>query len=244
MSFQQVLAVIAICSPTMAAAVPITVLNHSFVAPGAAPRNFVGGTNFGPANWSVYNTGPTYHQRFFGAWKPAGTNSFVSGAPDGANVGVVFLQDSLNREAGLLQTLSATLQANTAYTLAVDVGNSAPNLPPIMFNFKGFPGCRVDLLAGGAVIASDNNTLVPGEGIFLKSTVSSTTGASPLNLGQQLGIRLVNLILPGPTGNPNNGIEVNFDNVRLDATNVPSPASVALFGIGLLGLAAVRRRVR
>ncbi len=242
MSFQHFLAVIAVCVPTMAAAVPITVLNHSFEAPAAAPGNFVGGTNSGPANWSVYNTGPTYAQRFFGVWNPTGTNSFLTGAPDGANIGVVFLQDSLNREAGLLQTLAATLQANTTYTLNVDVGNFAPNLPPIMFNFTGFPGYRVDLMAGGAVIASDNNTLAPGEGIFLASTVSFTTGASHLNLGQQLGIRLVNLNLPGPIGNPNNGVEVNFDNVRLDATNVPSPASVALFGIGLLGLGAMRRR--
>lgn len=222
------------------AAAPITVVNHSFELPVTAPANFQGGTNFGPNGWSVYNTGPTYSQRFFGVWNPATTNSYINGAPDGANIGVVFLQDSLNREAGLLQNLAASLLANTAYTLTVEVGNFAPDPGP--FNFTGFPGYRVDLLAGGAVIASDNNSLTLGEGVFATSTVSFATGAIHANLGQQLAIRLVNLNLPGPIGNPNNGIEVNFDNVRLDATATPTPASMALFGLGLLGLCVMRRR--
>lgn len=219
------------------AATPITIVNHSFEAPVAAPANFVGGTNTAPAGWSVYNTVAPNGLRFFGVWNPTGTDSFVNFAPDGSNVGVVFLQNTTNlAEAGLRQTLSATLQPFTTYSLRVEVGNFAPSALPSPFNFTGFPGYRVDFLAGTNVIASDNNALFPAEGFFLTSTVSFTTGALHANLGQSLGIRLVNLNGPG--------IEVNFDNVRLDAETVSEPRSALTFSLGivLLALGAAKRR--
>jgi hypothetical protein len=43
------------------------------------------------------------------------------------------------------------------------------------------------------VIASDSNTLLPGEGLFLTSTVTVSTGDNHPLTGQTLGIRLVNL---------------------------------------------------
>ncbi len=216
-------------------ATPITVINHSFEAPVAAPSTFVGGINTAPAGWSVYNTIAPNGFRYFGVWNPTGSNSYVNFAPDGANVGVVFLQNTTNlAEAGLRQTLTETLQSFTTYTLTVEVGNFAPALSPIPFDFTGFPGYRVDLLAGGVVIASDNNTLAPPEGYFQTSTVSFVTGAVHANLGQALGIRLVNL--------NGSGIEVNFDNVRLDAVAAPSPAAAASLGLGFVLLGLLRRR--
>ena len=74
----------------------------------------------------------------------------------------------------------------------------------------GFPGYRVDILAGGEVLASDVNTLAITEGTFATSTVTFNSTADHPQIGQNLEIHLVNLA-NGP------GLEVDFDNVRLDA---------------------------
>lgn len=196
----------------------------------------------GPAGWSAYGT-VNHNNRSIGVVNPTGSLLYPGGAPEGRNVGVVFLMDNAGNqsqfagiESGLVQTLAATLQTNTRYTLTVEVGNMANDPSPSnTFVFTGFPGYRVDLLADGQVIASDNNTLLPSEGTFLTSQFSLSVGASHLLAGQALGIRLVNL-------NAAPGIEVNFDNVRLDATAIPEPATVAsLFGVATLSLAVFRR---
>jgi len=49
-----------------------------------------------------------------------------------------------------------------------------------------------------------------------------------------LAIRLVNLNGPG--------IEVNFDDVRLDASPVPEPSSVGLVAIGMMCVLLKRHR--
>ena len=165
------------------------------------------------------------------AWGLLAARVLVTLFRSGTNMGVVFLDDNAGREAGLRQTLAATLQISTQYTLTVAVGNFAPQAGP--FNFTGFPGYRVDLLAGAAVLASDNNTLSPGEGRFLTSTVSFTTGISHANAGQFLAIRLVSLNGPG--------VEVNFDNVLLDATAIPEPTSAGLVALAAVLLLGPRR---
>jgi len=134
-------------------------------------------------------------------------------------------------EAGLRQTLGDTLQLTTEYTLSVGVGNFAPSGP---WNFTAFPGYGVELLAGSTVLAMDNNTLTPGEGIFQTITVTFTTGASHPNSGQALAIRLVSLNGPG--------VEVNFDNVTLNAVTVPEPTSLVLLSLGGLIALMFRRR--
>ncbi len=224
---------LALCAAANAASISIS--NPGFETPVTAPATFTGNTNAAPAGWAVYNTGDTNGFRYFGVWNPSTTNSFTEGAPGGANVGVVFLLNDFNiAEAGLRQTLGDTLQLSTQYTLTVEVGNFAPeDSPTPTFDFEGFPGYRVELLAGGVVIATDDNTLAPGEGEFLTSTVTLTTGLSHANAGQALGIRLVNL--------NGEGIEVNFDDVRLDATAVPEPSSAMLLGLGALAVLRLRR---
>ena len=66
------------------------------------------------------------------------------------------------------------------------------------------------------MVASDNNSLLPGEGRYLTSTVTVDIGPSHPSTGQPLGIRLVNL-------NSAAGIEVNWDNVRLESSPIPPP---------------------
>lgn len=203
---------------SVAGAAPIPVTNSSFELPATPPDSFI--VNAPPNGWSAYGM-LDFGNRTIGVLNPTTTTLYLDPVPDGSNVGVTFLQPQQNSEAGLQQTLAATLQPLTQYTLTVEVGNLAVGDAP--FAFDGFPGYRVDLLAGTTVIASDDDTLLPGEGRFLTSTVQLTTGATHPNAGQALTIRLVNLDAAP-------GIEVNFDDVRLDATPLGTCAAAPLGG--------------
>ncbi len=224
-----------------AVAAPVTVINASFESQVIADGTFA--TSSAPMGWAVFGN-LNLNNRTVGVLNPNSTTLYSGGATDGNNVGVIFLLDDFGNqstfagsEGGMQQTLTDTLQSWTRYTLTIDVGNIANevNFPHNQFAFGGFPGYRIDLLAGSNVIASDNNTLLPAEGMFSTSTIEFTTDNS-VAPGQQLGIRLVNL-------NQAIGIEVNFDNVRLDATAVPEPSTgLACLLVGLL--LGFKRRTR
>lgn len=198
------------------AATQLVVQNPSFELPATSAGTFI--TNAPPTSWQAYgsiNNG----NRAVGVLNPNTTTLYLDPVPHANNVGVVFLLDNpanqsfyANSEAGLQQTLADTLLPNSEYALSVDVGNlNVDNGPNNQYAFTGFPNYRVDLLAGGQTLASDTNSLRPGEGRFLRSTVKYVTGNQDALLGRALGIRLVNL-------NSSVGIEVNFDNVRLERT--------------------------
>ena len=196
--------------------VSLPVVNHGFESPVLPPGAFAVATP--PAGWSAY--GPINNgNRSVGALNPATTTLYAVPPPEGANVGVVFLMDNpqnmaffSNQEAGLQQTLASVLLTGRRYTLTVEVGNIAV-FSAAPFAFGGFPGYRIDLMAGGVVLASDLNSLLPAEGNFLTSTIQVDIGGSHPFAGQPLRIRLVNL-------NAAVGIEVNFDDVRLDSTPI------------------------
>lgn len=145
---------------------------------------------------------------------------------------------------GLQQTLGATLRANTIYTLKVDVGNIASGNDGggTAYNLNGFPGYRVELLAGGTVLKQDDNALAAtlAEGTFAVSIVTFTTGAATAELNQPLGTRLVNLNVVD-AGAPAADLEVDFDNVRLDAvTTVPEPTGLLPVAVTVASLALAR----
>jgi len=212
--------VAAVLMSTMPAeAAPIAVTNHSFESPATPPDSFI--ANAPPTGWAAYGASLDFSGRTIGVLNPNTTDLYLDPVPDGSNVGVTFLTPQMNDEAGMQQTLAATLQTLTQYTLTVEVGNLANDNTP--FAFEGFPGYRIDLLAGTTVIASDDDTLLPGEGRFLTSTVQVTIGATHPNAGEPLTIRLVNLDAAA-------GIEVNFDDVRLDATPLGTCAAMPLVG--------------
>lgn len=254
------LGVLAMGSAQTAAATAITVVNHSFEdIAGESPVNEF---TFGPLNgWGLYESsvgqtsggdGPSY---FVGTLTPTVTVSapdleFIpAGATDGSRVGIAFNRAAVGGggEYGMVQTITTDqLQALTQYTLQVDIINIASGtaVSNAFFNLAGFPGYRVDLMAGGVAIASDNNTLAGSipEGGALTSTLIFETGIDHLQLGQDLGIRLVNLNVIDTTDGTTTAadLEVDFDNVRLNAVPIPEPGSMALLGSG--ALLAVRRR--
>ncbi len=165
-----------------------------------------------------------------------GGEYFPNGAPEGSNAALVFLGGGQTGEAGLQQTLAATLQANMRYRCTVQIGNIASGTslpgssggPGVFFDLDGFPGYRIDILAGAGVVASDNNSLgamIP-EGEFRRTHFYFDVTNSHPQLGQPLGIRLVNLKAPGSPAVPN--IEVDFDDVRLSAGTIPLPAQLSI----------------
>lgn len=224
-------------------AAPVPVTNPGFELDVAVPGNFLV-VNPAPEGW-------TRHDPFaildgggdaLGVIAPSGTTFYVGPMPEGNQAGIVYLggDSGTGQEAGLAQTLAVTVASNTVYTLSVSVGNiaSGTGLPPSdqfgFFNLDGFPGYRVELRGGTNLLAVDHNTLggdIP-EGAFRGVEIGARIGGHHPAIGQPLGIRLVNLNLPGTPAEP--GIEVNFDDVRLDASPLISGTRHALcfFGTG------------
>ncbi len=178
---------------------------------------------------------------------------FDDGSPEGDNCVLLYTNgDTGGDEYGVEQTLGAVLEADTRYTLIVEVGNIGSGtalLPPFsnfgFFNIDGFPGYRIQLLAGGVVVAEDVDTVLPDEREWATAVASLITGSSHPQLGQSLSIRVVNRNQPDVPGVT--GIEVDFDDVRLFAVPVSAvplgdaTSGLVLVGLLLIGLRLLRR---
>ena len=156
--------------------------------------------------------------------------NFPAGAPEGNRVAIAFnfAATGGTGEYGLMQEITtAQLQPFTEYTLQVDVGDIASGMAVsgTFFTLDGFPGYRIDLMAGDEILVQDLNSLQPSlsDGEFLTSTISYTSGASHIAMNQNLVIRLVNLN-EIDSDFPASDLEVDFDNVRLFAVPVPLPS--------------------
>lgn len=212
-------AVLLATSPSFAVDIPIE--NASFEAQPVAMGCFA---VFLVDGWDVFDPNGIVDQNFdvVGGIHPEGGPYFSTPTPDGDHAAIVFLGTDIGGgPAGLRQVLSETLQANQRYTLSVEIGDidSGQGPPPCdvfgFFNLDGFPGYQVQLLAGGEIIAEDDNSLAPiiDDGLFLPSVIEATVDVDHPQIGQPLEIRLVNLNMPGTPEEP--GIEVDFDDVRL-----------------------------
>lgn len=250
-----------------AAADPVSIANPGFEAlyfGGNLPPEYAGDVPTGafpagapPSSWSAYYAGSPEADMYLGVLNP-GTRAdhapappcFPAGAPEGDNVVLLYADgDEVGGEYGVEQQLAATLQADTHYTLSVEVGNIASCaglVSPYLdfYDLDGFPGYRVQLLAGGVLLAEDAGALSPAEGVFETATLELVTDGAPAQQGQPLSIRLLNrhqADVPGVTG-----LEVDFDDVRLDAAPVaqvpvaPWAGAVLALALGGSGVARLR----
>lgn len=233
----------------------VPIVNPGFEADFVDPGCF---TVVQPAGWTVYDPGGIQGGNdVVGVLDPTGSKFFPGGAPEGIRVALTFLAEQVGQSPmGLTQVLTETLQPNTTYVLTVQVGDieSGTGARPCdvfgFFDLDGFPGYQVQLLAGGVVIAQDDNTLAATlqDGQFALSTVQAVIGGAHPQLGQPLEIRLINLNIPGTAEAP--GIEVDFDDVMLTATpasnGIPAASEVWLGGMAsallVLAVGLIRRR--
>jgi hypothetical protein len=123
------------------------------------------------------------------------TVQYPGAPPDGiyvASIGDSYVTGSI------LQTLGASVQANTTYILTLSVGARA-DYP--------FTGYLAALMAGNVTLAS-RNAATPVGGTFVKDVIGYESGAKPPQLGQPLEI----LVKSMGTG------QVNIQAVSLTAT--------------------------
>jgi autotransporter-associated beta strand protein len=177
------------------AVTPITITNPGFELPVVEEGLY----EQAPTGWSAYNgavLGSTVY-----AYNPS-IDDFATEAPEGSNVAGVLTLLANGVEKGLSQTLSTTFKEGDAYQLTVKVGYSN--------YFAVNPGYKIQLLAGGTVIAEDDNSLSPAFGQFVTSTLNYVYDPADSGLvNQALQIRLINKGLDDIQN------EVAFDDVQL-----------------------------
>jgi len=159
-----------------------------------------------------------------GVFRPSSSPS--SGT--GFTTGVIGGQTAFSNGPDFSQTLTEQLQIGT-YTLTVAVGDR---------DDTAFPNHAIRLLAGSTLITQAFNAPVANDG-WLDISASVTINAGNTLIGSLLAIQLIN----------NGGIQINWDNVRLDGPGtsvgvVPLPAALPLFGTGLavMGFVGWRRK--
>jgi hypothetical protein len=175
---------------------PLPVTNPSFEAPLLTPGAFTAYSNDGAQNIPGWKTA--------GGWDGVQNSigNYESAVPNGVNF-------AYNDGGEISQTVGALLPGT--YKLTVAVGSRAD---------KNFAGGSLQLVAGGAVLAS-LPLVEPKKGTFQDETLEYTASASGAGIGSPLAITLVS---DGRTSGHDG--TVDFDNVRLDLTPAsPEPAT-------------------
>jgi HpiC1 cyclase len=217
-----------VVTPTMAVAVPVSIINPSFEDDVLAA-----GVLCGPSTGCI--SSPWVEGNDTGLYRPTGdhaTDGFLDPVPNGANV-------AFSNQANISQVLGAVLLPNMIYTLTVDVGAwiSAPNV------FPPNPSIQLWIWNGTTSILLGSAPVSAPPGYFNPMSLVVVTDAFTPGLGDQIQIILSHGVLQ----NPGEFSQVWWDNVRLDASPagvVPLPAALPLFasGLGVMGLLGWRRR--
>ncbi|HSJ97708.1 MAG TPA: hypothetical protein VLC53_11580 [Myxococcota bacterium] len=200
---------VALAVPATTAAAPVPVVNAGFETPAQATMGAF--EVLTPPGWSVHDPhGLIGEDTGFGVWWPRASFDYAS-VPEGMQVGYVFADLAPGAgELGLRQTLPAALGAGTRVSFDVGVGDPTDDSDVLL---AGFPGYRVELWAGDALVASEEDT--PGvEGQFRFARATAPIGAAHPGLGQPLELRLLN-------ANAAAGAEVDFDAVTVDVSPAP-----------------------
>jgi hypothetical protein len=149
---------------------------------------------------------------------------FTQAPPDGGKQALAFGAGN-----NLCQVLTATLAANTKYTLTMDAGAGLP---------WAFGNADFTLGYGNYSVVTDlapatSSEVAPAQGYWSPWQKTFVTGANPDGLGQTLRIDV-----------GGGGTFAFVDNIRLDAAPVPEPATLTIVCTGLIGLLCYAWRKR
>jgi hypothetical protein len=227
-----VAAALALAAPARAAT-PVTVANPGFEDPvlaDGASQTTVPGWSSG--RYDVSNPGVWIAGATGTGVQNVSTAEYTSGlAAEGQNM--AFATSATGFDSGLGQVLAATLQPGADYALTVKIGN------PFLLNGGLAPDYRIELLAGGVLLASTPGSPLGDDSDFVTATINfNSAAAAPAQLGQPLEIRLLAIDAAGG--------RVDFDDVQLTLSlanpvadpggpySVPIAGSLALDGSGSL----------
>jgi len=146
--------------------IPIPILNPRFDVDVLACSPGGSCYQYGITGWAA---GP---ETYLGK---AGTTQYPGAPSTGLYVAII---GNSSATGSILQTLGATLQANTTYILTLEVGARA-DYP--------FTGYVASLMAGNVTLASGHES-TPVGGTFVTEVVGYESGATPAQLGQPLQI--------------------------------------------------------
>lgn len=198
-----------------ARAASIVIANPGFETPSVVDSGFTSGSIDG---WIASGGGGR------GVFNPTATH--LVAPTEGVQVGYIDPDDRFGASS-ITQSLSTLISAGTRYVLEADFA--------YRLNCCGTPTFSLALLAGGTSVASFTGG--PSEGFsnaaFKTATVEFVAPLAGPLLGQALGIR-ISTVGPFTT-------QIDFDNVRLNASPVPLPAASLLFGTALAITAGLRR---
>ena len=199
-----------------------------FVGAGASSAATIYTNNFlNTTGIVVWNDGGTIHDAYATVTAPGGG---LSVAPGDTNNSWIY---SNGLDFSIL--LGDDLAANTTYVLSIEVGKRIdhPSLtdgnPALRLGFGSTPG---------ASYLTPTVSLTPatvGNG-WVTWSLTYTTGAAPVGLGQDLRIDIVNQGT-GTAGITN--AQMIVDNLKLTA--IPEPSTALLGGLGMLALLRRRR---
>lgn len=225
-----------------AEAAPVTVPNFSFEDPDYADGLFT--INMVP-NWTVLN--PSDQPNLVGAQidpqdveyaGSTGNNAALPGTAHGGQMGLLKLEVTPNpRSASLVSAAAlATVADNTRYTLTVAVGRRAiPNRQPY--------DATIELLVNNVVAATlTTNGSSLAQGTFTDFSTSFATSPGDPRTGGSLTVRLTH----SKPIDVYNVFVCDFDNVRVEATALPPPASLGInvyAGIEITGSVGVNYRI-
>jgi hypothetical protein len=156
-----------LATPANAQLTSIPVLNPQFTIDSLPCSPGSGCNSYGITGWI---TGPqTYVLK-------ASTTQFPTLPPPGYLQ--VAVMGNTSSSGSILQTVGATVQANTTYVLTVTVGARADEV---------FTGYLASLLAGNVTLISGHQA-TPVGGVFVTETLVYESGATPAQLGQPIQI--------------------------------------------------------
>jgi hypothetical protein len=216
-----------------ASAAPLTINNSSFEADGGG---YGAPTDWNQAIDSTSTTITTNNQRVTGIVGATGTyalsyyldhNGGYPNPPDVPAIGSLGV-DSTAVSPGVFA-------ANTVYTLTAALGTS-DNANSGLSVGLGLAPSALTL----ATLNASNSVLFPGTSFAAPNAVVDAsfvldTSANPGVVGQPI---VVNLLFKSTYSYGRQGL---WDNVRLDASPVPEPASLGLLGLGAVALLRRRR---